>query len=89
MPHQAGQGHCLRPADRRRKSLRHPDAKELNQDIFILSRSEEEESEHRLLRPGLTGHVPYTLGGMRMAMAILRPAMLDFMRSPPEDRAWN
>ena len=55
-------------------------AKELNQDIFILSRSEEEESEHRLLRAGADRVMsPYTLGGMRMAMAILRPAMLDFI----------
>jgi voltage-gated potassium channel len=55
-------------------------ARELNQDIFILSRSEEEESEHRLLRAGANRVMsPYTLGGMRMAMAILRPAMLDFI----------
>jgi voltage-gated potassium channel len=55
-------------------------AKELNPQIFILSRSEEEESEHRLLRAGADRVMsPYTLGGMRMAMAILRPAMLDFI----------
>jgi len=55
-------------------------AKELNPGIFILSRSEEEESEHRLLRAGADRVMsPYTLGGMRMAMAILRPAMLDFI----------
>lgn len=55
-------------------------AKELNPRIFILSRSEEEESEHRLLRAGADRVMsPYTLGGMRMAMAILRPAMLDFI----------
>lgn len=55
-------------------------AKELNQHIFILSRSEQEESEHRLLRAGADRVMsPYTLGGMRMAMAILRPAMLDFI----------
>jgi voltage-gated potassium channel len=55
-------------------------AKELNRDIFILSRSEEEESEHRLLRAGADRVMsPYTLGGVRMAMAILRPAMLDFI----------
>jgi voltage-gated potassium channel len=55
-------------------------AKELNQKIFIMSRSEEEESEHRLLRAGADRVVsPYTLGGVRMAMAILRPAMLDFI----------
>jgi voltage-gated potassium channel len=55
-------------------------ARELNQSVFILSRSEEEESEHRLLRAGANRVMsPYTLGGMRMAMAILRPAMLDFI----------
>ena len=55
-------------------------AKELNPDIWILSRSEEEESEHRLLRAGADRVMsPYTLGGSRMAMAILRPAMLDFI----------
>lgn len=55
-------------------------AKELNPDIYILSRSEEQESEHRLLRAGANRVMsPYTLGGMRIAMAILRPAMLDFI----------
>jgi voltage-gated potassium channel len=55
-------------------------AKELNPDIWILSRSEEEASEHRLLRAGANRVMsPYTLGGTRMAMAILRPAMLDFI----------
>jgi voltage-gated potassium channel len=55
-------------------------AKELNPNIWILSRSEEEESEHRLLRAGANRVMsPYTLGGTRMAMAILRPAMLDFI----------
>jgi voltage-gated potassium channel len=55
-------------------------AKELNPNIWILSRSEEEESEHRLLRAGANRVMsPYTLGGNRMAMAILRPAMLDFI----------
>lgn len=55
-------------------------AKELNQKIFIMARSEEEESEHRLIRAGADRVMsPYTLGGVRMAMAILRPAMLDFI----------
>ncbi|MCX7636047.1 MAG: potassium channel protein, partial [Syntrophales bacterium] len=55
-------------------------AKELNPRIFILSRSEEEKSEHRLLRAGADRVVsPYLLGGTRMAMAILKPAMLDFI----------
>ena len=47
--------------------------------IYILARSEEEESEHRLLRAGADRVMsPYQLGGMRMAMAVVRPAMLDF-----------
>jgi voltage-gated potassium channel len=55
-------------------------AKELNPGVFVLSRSEEEQSEHRLLRAGADRVMsPYNLGGMRMAMAILRPAMLDFI----------
>ena len=55
-------------------------AKELNQNIYIMARSEEEESERRLLRAGADRVMsPYTLGGVRMAMAILRPAMLDFI----------
>jgi len=55
-------------------------AKELNPRIFVLSRSEEQASEHRLLRAGADRVIsPYLLGGMRMAMAILRPAMLDFI----------
>jgi voltage-gated potassium channel len=55
-------------------------ARELNQDIFILSRSEDEESEKRLLKAGANRvESPYMMGGMRMAMAILRPAMLDFV----------
>jgi len=55
-------------------------AKELNQNIFIMSRSEGEESEHRLIRAGADRVMsPYTIGGVRMAMAILRPAMLDFI----------
>ncbi len=55
-------------------------AKELNPKIYVLSRSEEEASEHRLVRAGADRVIsPYTLGGVRMAMAILRPAMLDFI----------
>jgi voltage-gated potassium channel len=55
-------------------------AKELNPDVFVLSRSEEEQSERRLLRAGADRVMsPYNLGGMRMAMALLRPAMLDFI----------
>lgn len=55
-------------------------AKDLNPDAYILSRSEDENSEHRLLRAGADRVMsPYTLGGIRMAMALIRPAMLDFL----------
>jgi voltage-gated potassium channel len=55
-------------------------AKELNPQMYIMARSEEEESERRLLRAGADKVMsPYTLGGVRMAMAVLRPAMLDFI----------
>ncbi len=55
-------------------------AKELNPDIFMLARCEDEESEHRMLRAGADRVMsPYALGAMRMAMSILRPAMLDFV----------
>lgn len=55
-------------------------AKELNPRIFILSRSVDDISERRLLKAGADRVMsPYTEGGMKMAMAILRPAMLDFI----------
>ena len=55
-------------------------AKELNPNVYILSRCEDDRSEKRLLRAGADRVMsPYTLGGMRMALAILRPAMLDFI----------
>lgn len=54
--------------------------KELNADIYILSRAEDETSERRLIRAGADRAIsPYTVGGMRMAMAALRPAIVDFI----------
>jgi len=55
-------------------------AKEFNPDIYILSRAEDETSECRLLRAGADRAIsPYTVGGMRMVMAALRPAVVDFI----------
>jgi len=55
-------------------------AKEFNPDIYILSRAEDETSERRLIRAGANRAIsPYTVGGMRMAMAALRPAIVDFI----------
>jgi len=55
-------------------------ARELNPEIYILSRFEDNTSERRLLNAGADRVIsPYRVGGMRMSQAILRPAMLDFI----------
>ncbi|MBW2560842.1 MAG: potassium channel family protein, partial [Deltaproteobacteria bacterium] len=55
-------------------------AKELNPDVYVLSRFEDSASERRLIKAGADRAIsPYRVGGMRMSQAILRPAMLDFM----------
>jgi len=56
-------------------------ARELNPDIFIVARAETAEAEKKLLRAGANRAVsPHTLGGTRMAMAALRPHLVDFMK---------
>ncbi len=55
-------------------------ARELNPEIYILSRFEDNASERRLMNAGADRVIsPYRVGGMRMSQAILRPAMLDFI----------
>ena len=55
-------------------------AKELNPDVYVLSRFEDNASERRLIKAGADRVIsPYRVGGMRMSQAILRPAMLDFI----------
>lgn len=55
-------------------------ARELNPDLFIIARYEEPRSERKLLRAGADKVVsPYIIGGTRMAMAVLRPAVIDFI----------
>lgn len=55
-------------------------AKEYNPGLYILTRAEGETSERRLMRAGADRAIsPYTVGGMRMAMAALRPAVVDFI----------
>ncbi len=55
-------------------------ARELNPKVYILSRFEDNASERRLLNAGADRVIsPYSVGGMRMSQAILRPAMLDFI----------
>ncbi|MDF1552208.1 MAG: potassium channel protein [Deferrisomatales bacterium] len=55
-------------------------ARELNPKLLIIARYEEPRSEAKLLRAGADKVVsPYIIGGTRMAMAILRPAVIDFI----------
>ena len=55
-------------------------ARELNPKLQIIARYEEPRSESKLLRAGADKVVsPYIIGGTRMAMAILRPAVIDFI----------
>ncbi|HYU43226.1 MAG TPA: potassium channel protein [Vicinamibacteria bacterium] len=55
-------------------------ARLLSEQLFIVARSEESESEPKLLRAGANRVVsPYVIGGQRMAMAVLRPNVMDFI----------
>ncbi len=55
-------------------------ARGLKPDLFILARAGEESSEVKLLRAGASKVVsPYTIGATRMAQAILRPSVVDFI----------
>lgn len=55
-------------------------ARGLNPQLFILARSGEEGSEKKLLRAGASKVIsPYVIGATRMAQAILRPSVVDFI----------
>lgn len=55
-------------------------ARGLNPDLFILARAGEEGSEIKLKRAGASKVIsPYMIGGSRMAQAILRPNVVDFI----------
>ena len=55
-------------------------ARGLNPDLFILARAGEAGSEIKLTRAGANKVVsPYQIGGSRMAQAILRPNVVDFI----------
>jgi voltage-gated potassium channel len=55
-------------------------ARELNPDLYILARSGDEGSDIKLKRAGASKVIsPYLIGGSRMAQAILRPNVVDFI----------
>jgi voltage-gated potassium channel len=55
-------------------------ARFLNDKLFIVARAEEEGAEKKLLRAGANRVVsPYAIGGQRVAQAVLRPNVMDFI----------
>ncbi|MFK5925125.1 MAG: potassium channel protein [Desulfuromusa sp.] len=55
-------------------------ARGINPKLFIMARASEEGAEIKLLRAGANKVVsPYTIGASRMAQAILRPSVVDFI----------
>jgi voltage-gated potassium channel len=55
-------------------------ARLLNDHVFIVARAEEEQAEQKLLRAGANRVVsPYVIGGSRVAQAVLRPTVVDFI----------
>lgn len=57
-------------------------AKELNPQITVVARAALEESESKLYRAGADRVVtPYTIGGRRIALAVLRPTVTEFLNT--------
>lgn len=55
-------------------------ARQLNPNLHILARAEEEASERKLVRAGANRVVsPYLIGAQHLAQSILRPAVVDFI----------
>jgi voltage-gated potassium channel len=55
-------------------------ARLLNERLFIVARTEDEHAEQKLLRAGANRVVsPYAIGGARVAQAVLRPTVVDFL----------
>ena len=55
-------------------------ARLLNEKLHIVARAEDEDAEKKLLRAGATRVIsPYVIGGHRVAQAVLRPHVVDFL----------
>lgn len=55
-------------------------ARLLNEKLYIVARSEDEEAQQKLQRAGANRVVtPYILGGKSVAQAVLRPTVVEFM----------
>jgi voltage-gated potassium channel len=55
-------------------------ARLLNAKLFIVARAETEEAEQKLMRAGADRVIaPYELGGTRIAQAVMRPTVMEFI----------
>ncbi len=55
-------------------------ARLMSDRVFIVARAEDEAAERKLLRAGASRVVsPYIIGGQRVAQAVLRPSVVDFI----------
>jgi voltage-gated potassium channel len=55
-------------------------ARLLNEQLFIVARAEDDKAEDKLKRAGANRVVsPYVIGGARVAHAVLRPTVVDFL----------
>ncbi len=62
-------------------------ARQLNPQLFITARAESEGGKKKLLRAGANKVIsPYKIGAIRMALATLRPNLVDFMKVVTFDR---
>jgi voltage-gated potassium channel len=65
-------------------------ARELKPDLFILARAEDERDEVRLRKAGADQVVlPNKLGARRMAMAVIRPTVTDFIDQTFHDPSFD
>jgi voltage-gated potassium channel len=56
-------------------------ARHINSNLYIIARADQPEGEKKLKRAGANSVIsPHILGGIRMAMASLRPNVVDFMQ---------
>jgi len=62
-------------------------ARGLNNDMFIVARADEEQTEKKLLRVGANRVVmPYLIGGQKMAHSIIKPTVTDFLEYTVHDK---
>ncbi len=62
-------------------------ARELNPNVEIIARAGEESAEKKLLRAGATRVIsPYRIGGMRLVMGIIKPAVMSFLELAMDHR---